>query len=59
MSDQDQVEAEPQSNKVYEIEDLSLSAEVAEETKGGKATSYGRHEGAFMGNLFGATPTAK
>ena len=59
MSKQNQIEAEPTSNKGDEIEDLSLSAEVAADTKGGEATSYARHEGAFMGNLFGSTPTAK
>ena len=57
MSNQNHVEAEQLSNKVYEIEDLSLAGEVAEETKGGE-TAYARHEGAFIGNLFGSTPVA-
>ena len=59
MSNQNQIDAQPTASNADEIEDLSLSAEVAEETKGGETAAYGRHEGAFMGNLFGSTPTAK
>ena len=36
--------------------DLSLTTEQADETKAGE---YARHEGAFMGNLFSATPVVK
>ena len=58
MSNQNHVEAEQQSTKADEIEDLPLAAEVAEDTKGGE-TAYARHEGAFMGNLFSSTPVPK
>lgn len=57
MIKQNQLEVEQEPNKVYELEDLSLAAEVAEDTKGGE-TAYARHEGAFMGNLFSSTPVA-
>ena len=44
-----------QSSQAEALTDLHLTTEQAEQTKGG-VQEYGRHEGAFMGNLFSATP---
>lgn len=39
--------------------DLTVAETQAGETKGGETAAYAQHEGAFMGNLFSSTPTAK
>jgi hypothetical protein len=43
-----------EDDKTPTLVDLELTTEQANETKAG----VGRHEGAFMGNLFSATPVA-
>jgi len=44
-----------QSSQAESLTDLHLTAEQAEQTKGG-VQEYAKHEGAFMGNLFSVTP---
>ena len=51
LNKQDSSEA---NNQTESLADLPLTAEQADEAKAGQA--YARHEGAFMGNLFSATP---
>jgi len=55
MNKQNNSEANKQTEA---LADLPLTSVQAEETKGGDL-EYSRHEGAFMGNLFGSTPGAK
>jgi hypothetical protein len=55
MNKQNNSEANKQTEA---LADLPLTSEQAEGTKAGDL-EYSRHEGAFMGNLFGSTPVAK
>ena len=47
------------SNALGKSVSVSLRARPELSPSAGEAASYGRHEGAFMGNIFSSTPTAK
>jgi hypothetical protein len=47
-----------QSRQEESVTDLPLTAEQAEQTKGG-VQECATHEGQFMGNLFSATPVTR